>query len=66
MFGLRPTAPHLNSTVHYWIERGIVAAAQRKRNAPYAITIDDNVDRRLRKWVASSAHLHPSSPTQTA
>jgi DNA invertase Pin-like site-specific DNA recombinase len=52
--------------VHYWIERGIVAAAQRKRNAPYAITIDDNVDRRLRKWVASSAHLHPSSPTQTA
>src|SRR5262249_25358350 len=30
--------------VHYWIERGIVAAAQRKRNAPYAITIDDNVD----------------------
>jgi len=52
--------------VHYWIERGIVAAAQRKRNAPYAITIDDNVDQRLRKWVASSAHLHPSSPTQTA
>ena len=52
--------------VHYWIKRGIVAAAQRKRNAPYAITIDDNVDRRLRKWVASSAHLHPSSPTQTA
>src|SRR5262249_2038900 len=53
--------------VHYWIERGIVAAAQRKRNAPYAITIDDNVDRRLRKWVASSAHLHPSiPPTQTA
>jgi hypothetical protein len=30
------------------------------------LEIDDNVDRRLRKWVASSAHLHPSSPTQTA
>src|SRR6266446_215587 len=51
--------------VHYWIERGIVSALQRKSNAPYAITIDDCVDRRLRKWVATSSHLHPPSPTQT-
>jgi DNA invertase Pin-like site-specific DNA recombinase len=52
--------------VHYWIERGIVTAAQRKPNAPYAITIDDDEDRRLRMWVANSGHLHPSSPRQTA
>jgi DNA invertase Pin-like site-specific DNA recombinase len=52
--------------VHYWIQRGIVTAVQRKPNTPYAITINDDDDRRLRKWVAASAHLHPSSPTQTA
>jgi DNA invertase Pin-like site-specific DNA recombinase len=51
--------------VHYWIEHGIVPATQRKPNAPYAITIDDVVDRRLRKWVANSSHLHSTSPTQT-
>jgi hypothetical protein len=47
--------------VHYWIERGVVSAVQRKPNTPYAIVIDNAVDRRLRKWVASSGHLHPSS-----
>jgi hypothetical protein len=52
--------------VHYWIQRGIVTAVQRKPNTPYAITINDDDDRRLRKWVANSGHLHPSSPTQTA
>jgi DNA invertase Pin-like site-specific DNA recombinase len=45
--------------VHYWIGRGIVPAKQRKRNAPYAIIIDDELDRRLQQWVANSAHLHP-------
>jgi len=52
--------------VHYWIQRRVVPATQRKRNAPYAITIDRDLDRRLRKWVANSSHLHPSSPTRTA
>jgi len=51
--------------VHYWIERGVVSAAQCKPNTPYAITIDDAADRRLREWVANSGHLHPQSPTQT-
>jgi hypothetical protein len=51
--------------VHYWIERGVVSAVQRKPNSPYAIVIDMTVDRHLRKWVANSGHLHPSSPTQT-
>jgi DNA invertase Pin-like site-specific DNA recombinase len=45
--------------VHYWIGRGIVPANQRKPNAPYAITIDNKLDRRLQQWVANSAHLHP-------
>jgi hypothetical protein len=51
--------------VHHWIERAIVSAVHRKPNTPYAITINDNVDRRLREWIANSSHLHPSSPTQT-
>ena len=51
--------------VYYWIDRGVVVAEQRKHNAPYAITIDDESDRRLREWVAQSAHLPPSSQTQT-
>jgi DNA invertase Pin-like site-specific DNA recombinase len=51
--------------VHYWIKRGIVSATQRKWNAPYAVKIDDVADRRLRKWIANSGHLHPTSPTQT-
>jgi DNA invertase Pin-like site-specific DNA recombinase len=51
--------------VHYWIEHGIVPATQRKPNAPYAITIDDVVDRRLRKWVANSGHLHSTSLMKT-
>ena len=52
--------------VHYWIERGVVPAVQRKQNAPYAITIDNELDQRLREWTVNSAHLRLSSPTQTA
>jgi DNA invertase Pin-like site-specific DNA recombinase len=52
--------------VHYWIERHIVSAIQHKRNAPYIITIDDEIDRRLRIWVANSTHIHSLSPNQAA
>jgi DNA invertase Pin-like site-specific DNA recombinase len=52
--------------VHYWIDCGVIAARQRKPNAPYAITIDEDSDQRLREWVANSSHLHPSSQTQAA
>jgi hypothetical protein len=52
--------------VHYWIERGIVSAGQRKPNAPYAITIDSKTDQRLSEWIANSAHLRLSTPTQAA
>jgi hypothetical protein len=48
--------------VHYWIERGIVSAVHHKRNTPYAITINADVDRRLRKWVANSGHLRRLTP----
>ena len=48
--------------VHYWIERGIVSAAHRKRNTPYAITINVDVDRRLRECVANSGHLRRVTP----
>ena len=48
--------------VHYWIERGIVSAVHRKRNTPYAITINADVDRRLREWVANSGHLRRVTP----
>jgi DNA invertase Pin-like site-specific DNA recombinase len=51
--------------VHYWIDRDVVTAQQRKPNAPYAITIDADTDERLREWVANSGHLRPSSQTQT-
>ncbi|MBO0757048.1 MAG: recombinase family protein [Bradyrhizobiaceae bacterium] len=51
--------------VHYWIDREIVSAAQRKPNAPYEITINEDSDQRLRNWIANSAHLH-LSPTATA
>jgi len=51
--------------VHYWIERGLITANQRKPNTPYAIKIDDESDKLLREWVAHSARIHPSSQTRT-
>jgi hypothetical protein len=50
--------------VHYGINRDIIPAVQRKPNRPYAIMIDSALDHRLRKWLETSAHLHPSSQTQ--
>jgi DNA invertase Pin-like site-specific DNA recombinase len=47
--------------VYYWIDRGFLSA-QRKPGRPYAITIDDDTDQRLRKWVANSSRLPPQSP----
>ena len=47
--------------VHYWIERGVVSAVQRKPNAPYAVVIDNAVDRRLRKWVRASSSIIPNA-----
>lgn len=52
--------------VHYWIDRGVITAQQHKPNAPYEISIDDQSDQLLRKWIANSVHLPPSSQTQAA
>ena len=51
--------------VYYWIQHSIVSAHQRKRNRPYAITVDDAADHILRDWVARSYHLGPAFPTLT-
>ena len=48
--------------VYYWIDRGLIPAQRRKPGLPYAITLTDTTDRRLRDWVASSPRLASSSP----
>jgi DNA invertase Pin-like site-specific DNA recombinase len=52
--------------VYYWIERGQITAQQRKPGAPYAITITDTKDRKLREWVATSSRISDHSQTQIA
>ena len=51
--------------VYYWIDCGVIAAEQRKKNTPYAIAINDESDKILREWVAQSAHLPQPSSTKT-
>lgn len=46
--------------VYYWIDRGLIPA-QRKPNCAYAITIDDETDLKLRKWIASSSRISAKS-----
>ena len=48
--------------VYYWIDRGLITAQRNKPGLPYAITLTDAIDRRLRDWVASSPRLASSSP----
>ena len=52
--------------VYYWIAIGLVTAKRRKPTTPYAVTINDKVDQRLRKWIANSCHLPLPPPRQTA
>jgi DNA invertase Pin-like site-specific DNA recombinase len=52
--------------VYYWIEISLVTAKRRKPTTPYAITITDKTDKRLRVWIANSCHLPQLSPRQTA
>jgi DNA invertase Pin-like site-specific DNA recombinase len=52
--------------VYYWIEIGLVTAKRRKPTTPYAITITDELDKRIREWIAHSCHLRLPSPRQTA
>jgi hypothetical protein len=48
--------------VYYWINRGLITAQRRKPGLPYAITLTDATDHRLRDWVASSPRLASSPP----
>jgi hypothetical protein len=48
--------------VYYWIDRGLIIAQRRKPGLPYAITLTDATDHKLRDWVANSPRLAPPSP----
>jgi DNA invertase Pin-like site-specific DNA recombinase len=52
--------------VYYWIEIGLVAAKRRKPTTPYAVTITETLDKRLKEWIAQSCHLDASSPRHVA
>jgi len=48
--------------VYYWIDRGLVTAHRKKPGLPYAITLTDATDHRLRDWVANSPRIASPSP----
>jgi hypothetical protein len=48
--------------VYYWIDGGLITAQKRKPGLPYAITITDAIDHRLRDWVANSSRIAAPSP----
>jgi hypothetical protein len=52
--------------VYYWIEIGLVTATRRKPTTPYAITITETSDKRLREWIAHSCHLEATSRKHVA
>jgi DNA invertase Pin-like site-specific DNA recombinase len=52
--------------VYYWIKVGLVTAKRRKATTPYAITITDKIDNRLREWITHSCHIPLPSPRLTA
>jgi hypothetical protein len=49
--------------VHYWIQHGHIEARQCRPGMPYAITITDEIDTKLRTWIATSSHLPAKSLT---
>lgn len=51
--------------VYDWIEKGVVSAHRRKPGLPYAITLIDETDRKLREWIANSTRIASSSRTRT-
>src|SRR6202790_2143296 len=48
--------------VYYWIDRGLITAQRRKPGLPYAITLTEATDHRLRDWVVSSPRIASPSP----
>ena len=51
--------------VYDWIDKGVITAHRRKPGLPYAITITDEIDRKLHDLVANSARIASSSRTRT-
>jgi hypothetical protein len=49
--------------VHYWIQHGYVDTQQRRPGMSHAITITDEIDLKLRTWIATSSHIPAKSPT---
>jgi hypothetical protein len=50
--------------VYDWIENGLITAHKRKSGLPYAITISDEMDGKLRERIANSTRIALSSPMQ--
>jgi hypothetical protein len=48
--------------VYYWIDHSLVTAHRKKPGLPYAITLTDATDHRLRDWVANSPRIASPSP----
>ena len=51
--------------VYDWIEKRLVCASRVKPGRPYAITLTDEMDRKLRECVANSTRIASSSQTRT-
>ena len=51
--------------VYDWIDKGVITAYRRKPGLPYAITITNEIDRKLHDLVANSTRIAPSSQTPT-
>ena len=51
--------------VYEWIEKSLIQAHRRKPGLPYAVTLTDETDRKLRDLVANSARIASSSRNRT-
>lgn len=51
--------------IYDWIDKGVITAHRRKPGLPYAITITDEIDRKLHDLVANSTRIASSSQTRT-
>ncbi len=51
--------------VYDWIDKGLVTAHMRKPGLPYAITLTEETDHKLREWIVNSTRITPSSRTRT-
>jgi hypothetical protein len=52
-FGVSP------GVVYYWIANKIITARRLNQGSPYWITINQQKEKELEKWVRESSHIHP-------